>query len=46
MSKCVTCKYCFYLDNNDKAYCEQYGDYIEEQRIACERYDEVEVWKK
>lgn len=30
MSKCVTCKHCLYPEENDKAYCGQKGEYIEE----------------
>lgn len=43
MSKCVTCKHCFYLGENKKAYCGQHGDYIDEQQNSCNGYEEVET---
>lgn len=46
MNKCVTCKHCLYPEGNDKAYCGQRGDYIDEQYPNCKGYQEVEVWKK
>lgn len=42
MNKCVTCKHCYYLGKDEKAYCGQRGDYKEEQYPSCEGYDEVE----
>lgn len=43
MNKCVTCKHCLYPVGNDKAYCSQKGDYIDEQQNNCEGYKEVET---
>ena len=34
-NKCVTCKHCLYPEGNDKAYCGQRGDYIDEQYPSC-----------
>ena len=42
-NKCVTCKHCLYPEWNDKAYCGQRGDYIDEQYPSCEGYQEVET---
>lgn len=42
-NKCVTCKHCLYPEGNDKAYCGQRGDYIDEQYPSCEGYQEIET---
>lgn len=43
MNKCVSCKYCIYLETKEKAYCKKYGDYIEEQCPSCSKYKEVKT---
>ena len=42
IGKCVKCKHCIYPAGNDKAYCGQRGDYIDEQYPNCKKYEEVE----